>query len=684
MAETPVIDESKLNEFGVRLFGLFETHKRDRKASEDRWLQNLRQFRGIYDPEVLALIGKDQSHAYPKMSRWKIIGTVARLMQMLFPNTEKNYGIRPSPLPDLSTAQLQEVLNTLVAAKAQGGDPSQVILTDEEIEKAVSKYADGKAERMELKVDDDLQEMEYITLARKVVFSATLYNIGILKGPLHLKTKARSWMRNQYTGAYTAQEVEKFKPLFEFLRVWDYYPDMTAQSLDKQDGTFERHVMTRQQIEELIQRPDFMGERIARWLNEHPQGNYTAQWWETIMKAEPKGDIKYASKEGRKYEVLSYWGGVTGAELRASGIQVADDELGKTFRADTWMIDNTVIKAKLAPFDGEVERYHVFVFEDDDLSLMGNGQADTLRDSQLSICETARAALDNMSVVGPMAIVNDDLLTPGQDVNIRKHKTWRVENLTGNQNLSAAVGNVNIESHLAELTALLQMFIEFADKESGLPPPSLGDVSGGGSEALRTQRNASMFLGAAALPIRDTVRNFDTFTISVIKSLVKWNMTYDPNPTRDGDFNVIARGSTSLIAKEVLAQNLEAFRAGITDDERPHIKVRKLLEIRAKANDIPVEDILEDEEVANATIQHAQQAQQQEVDLKEGLVRAQVEEILTSAMKHVVDAHKSDATMSVQAFEAIVAAIHGGLGLENEATKIAADAKKGNKPGAKK
>src|SRR3990167_10982626 len=403
MAETPVLDEGKLNSFGTRLFGLFQVHKTDRKAAEDRWLQNLRQFRGVYDPEVLALIPKDMSHAYPKMTRWKVIGTVARLMQMLFPQTEKNYGVRPSPLPDLSLVQLQEVLNTLVAEKAQGGDPTQVVLTDEEIEKAVFKYAAGKAERMELKVDDDLQEMEYITLARKVVFSAALYNVGVLKGPLHLKSKARVWQRNQFTGAYTAVEVEKFKPLYEFLPVWGWYPDMTAATLDKQDGTFERHVMTRQQVEDLAQRPDFMGDRVVKWLNEHREGNYVAQWWETEMKGEPKSDRTYAYKEGRKYEVLSYWGGVTGHELRAAGVTVADAELGKTHRADAWIIDNVVIKAKLSPFEDDVQRYHGFVFEDDDLSLLGNGQADTLRDSQLSICEIARAALDNMSVIGPMA-----------------------------------------------------------------------------------------------------------------------------------------------------------------------------------------------------------------------------------------------------------------------------------------
>ena len=541
----PVLDESKLQSLGTRIFSLYRTHMLDRKPAEERWLRNLRQFRGVYDPEVLAMIPKDMSKAYPKLTRWKVIGTVARLMQMLFPQTEKNYGIKPSPLPDLSVAQLQEVLNTLVSVKAQAmqADPRDVRLEDAEIEKAIYAFASDKAVNMEKKIDDDLQEMEFITLARRVVFSAVLYNIGILAGPLHLKTKARVWTRDVNKGGYVAIEVDKYKPLFEFTPVWSYYPDLTAATLDKQDGEFIRHIMTRWEVETLIDRPDFLGDKIEKWLREHQSGNYQSQWWEEVIKSEAKSDRTYVISKGeRKYELAAYYGSVTGHELRAAGNTIADSDLGKTFQANVWQIDNIPIKCKLLPLGDRVKHHHVFMFEEDDLSLLGNGQCDTLRDSQLSLNEVTRATLDNMSVIGPMAGVNDDYLTPGQDTAMRKHKTWRFENLGGNQSISSVLSSFNLESHVSELLALRAAFLDSADKESGLPPPSLGDVSGGGSEAFRTQRNASMFLGAAALPIRDTVRNYDTFTISVIGSLVKWNTKFDPNPNRVGDHDVIARG----------------------------------------------------------------------------------------------------------------------------------------------
>lgn len=656
----PTIDESKLNDFGVRLFSLFGTHVTDRKAAEERWLQNMRQFRGIYDPEVV--IPKDCSRAYPKLTRKVVIGTVARLMQMLFPQTEENFGVTNSPMPTISLEQMQEVLDELTesTAETQQLDPTAVELIDEEIEKAIAKFAKGKAERMELKIKDDLKEMEYITLARRVVFSAVLYNIGVLRGPFNKKVKARTWSKNPFTGKYTANEVTKFKPIYEFQTVWDHYPDMTAKTLDKQDGAFDRHIMTRAQVEALAKRPDFLPGRITKWLNENLTGNYMPQWWETIIKGEPKSDRQHAQLEPRKYELLSYWGGVTGHELRAAGIEVADEDIGRTFQANAWTIGNLIIKAKLAPFDEDTKHHHYFVFEEDDLSLLGNGQCDTMRDSQLSLCETKRAELDNASVIGPMVVVNDDRMTPGQNLSIRKHKTWHIEDMPANAQISNAIGNLTIDSHISELLALEASILDFANQESGLPPPSLGDVSQGGSEALRTQGNASMFLGAAALPVRDTVRNFDSFTISVIGTLVKWNQKFDPNPSRDGDHDVIARGSTSLIAKEVLGASLDAVRQTVTEDELPHIKSRKLLELRLKARDVPIDEIMEDEEVANATIQRNSQAQQRQTDQQLALVEAEVHEVLGRAVAHIAKAHKDDASIDKDAAQLLLDAISTG------------------------
>lgn len=663
MTLPPILNEDRLNAYGVELFKTFGTYETDRKMVEEKWLKALRQYRGIYDAEVN--IPADRSRAYPRLTAWMVKGTIARLMQIAFPNTEKIYGVKPSAMPDLSATQLQEVLDALVA---QNPEPQ-----DEEIEKAIHEFAKGKAERMELKVDDDLMQMDFLALARKVIRSAVIFGLGVLKGPLHVKIKARTWQRNRFTNKLEAIEIDKYQPLFEFLPVWNYYPDLTAVALNKQDGIFERHVMTRVQVEELADRPDFLKNRVLRYLADHDTGNYKTRWFESDIKGEPKSALAtVAAKESRKFEVLSYFGGVCGHDLAAAGVPISEDDLGRTFQGNVWIIDNVVIKARLQPLGDAVRHHHEFIFEDDELSIVGNGLPETLRDSQLSICETARAALDNMSVIGPQAVVNDDLLTPGQSTKLSKHKTWHVEGLAGNQPLTSAVGNLTIDSHLSELITLLNLFFSIADKESGLPPASMGDTSGGGSEALRTSKNASMFLGAAALPVRDTMRNFDIFTKSVVAADVAWNQKYDPNPTRDGDHDVIVRGSTSLIAKEVLAQSLTDFRANLQPTDLPYIKMGVLLKAWAKANDIDVAELFEDDDVAQQKVQAQQQAQEQQLQSQAQLVEAQIKELLTRAMEHQAKAEAEGANVGANVFQILLDAISSGQKAQSDQIKAAA------------
>lgn len=669
----PVIDDSKYPAIGIALAKRRDTAILDRKAAEDQWLRNLRQFRGIYDPEILKLIPENASKSYPKLTRWKVIGTVARLMQMLFPQTDRNYNVEPSPMPELTVEDTQAVLDKLVKEKAEAGQiqPKAVVLTDQEIEAAIMVIAKEKASQMQKKVDDDLVEMDYVRMVKRVVFSAVLYNIGILKGPMHKKAKARTWEKDQNTGLYKASEIEKLKPYFEVLPVWAYYPDMTAVSLDKQEGEFERHVTTRAGIEELGDLPGYLKDKVEDWLTANPVGNYKSLDWEDQLKAEPKSDRKNTGDDAtRKYVYFDFNGNMTGGDLKACGVEIAEDKVQDSFRASVTMLDDKVIRCAMWPLNQQIPQYHIFLFEEDDLRLLGNGLPDVLRDSQMSLCESSRSAHDNMSVIGTQLEVNKSRLAKGIDATLSKHKVWLTDD-DGPQSQNPAVRNIPIDSHLPELINMMNVAEDTADKESGLPRQSLGDVSGGGSEALRTQKNASMFLGAAALPIRDTVRNFDVFTKSVMEAAVSWNQKFDPRESRDGDHNVVARGSSSLIAKEVLAESLDQLRATITEDELPYVNARKLFQQRMKARDIPIEEVMEEEAVAEQKIAAQQQAAAEAAAGQKELVEAQVKEVLSKAFKNVQSAEAEGKSVETDRFAAIIEALEVANGNDTGAKKSA-------------
>lgn len=658
-ASAPVFNEANMKTFGIRMNTLFGTYSADRRPIEEQWLRNLRQFRGIYDPEIEARIPSDQSKAYPKITRSKVIGTVARLMEMMFPQTEKNWGITTSPIPDLSIEDTQAVLNKLQAQFGPGAE-----IPDEEIEKGIKELAEQKCAKMELRMEDQLDEITYVALARRIVQSAVLYSAGILKGPLVKTAKTRKWKRDAITGLYTAIETSKTVPYYEVVPVWDHYPDLSAKTLAQKDGDFQRHIMSRSQVTELAARPDFFGDLIKKWLLDNTAGNYKELWWESNLRV--NGDRKNVTDlTGRKYVLLEWWGFVDGRELKACGIDIADDKLTAQFEANVWTLDSVVVKAIINPYEVKLRPNHTFIYEEDDISILGIGLPAIMRDSQMGICEGTRMMLDNASVTcGPILEINHELMLPGQNLDVHAFKIFYRDGEDATAGIQA-VREIKVDSHIPELASIIELFTRFADTETALPPPAQGDVGQGGSEALRTQGGASMFLGAAALPIRDTVRNFDNFTESVVRSLYNWNMEFGEDEDEKGDYSINARGSTSLVAKEVRAQSLDMFRASLSPDEAVHVNSRKLLTERMKVRDLPL-DLLDTEENANKKLaaQAAEVTRKQQND--QALSEAVVRKTLTDALKNVALAHKADASTSSDALKVILEGLTNALTAANE------------------
>jgi hypothetical protein len=202
------IDQLKLKSLGVRLMSDFKTYENHRKLTELRWTRNLRQFLGEYDPDVKKQLDVNRSQAYPRLTRVKVVSMVARLMNLLFPTTEKNWGVGASPIPNLSMEDLQVVLQ-----QAQAGvQAAQKQLTDAVIEAAIKAFATTRAENLEREIEDQLAEiggnrnLPMVALARKVLFSGVLYGLGVLKGPFARPQKQRRWVKNPQTGVFAPQE----------------------------------------------------------------------------------------------------------------------------------------------------------------------------------------------------------------------------------------------------------------------------------------------------------------------------------------------------------------------------------------------------------------------------------------------------------------------------------------------
>ena len=350
------------------------------------------------------------------------------------------------------------------------------------------------------------------------------------------------------------------------------------------------------------------------------------------------------------------------AQLRAAGVQVAANKLSAETRATIWMVDGEVIKAAADPFPDGVQMYHEFVFEEDEVNLMGSGLPPICRDSQLGVCASTRMLIDNASVTcGPQLEVNVDLLRLDQDTKgVKPFKVWYREG-DGQAAATPAVRNITIDSHIPELMQMVDLFMGFADKETFVSPATNGDMENSPSEPMRTSSGASMILGNAALPFRDIVRNFDQFTMSVIHSLTEWNRLFNPNEDLKGDLQPVARGATSLIAKEVRAMALDNLATTLREDEAVYIDMRELARSRISVRDLPTERLmLSDDDVQKKQDAAAQKQQQQEA-LQEEALRATIRKELADAFKATSQAKKNLDGADAAIFNAVMAAIEKGL-----------------------
>ncbi|HHT9136790.1 MAG TPA: hypothetical protein ACFYEK_06025 [Candidatus Wunengus sp. YC60] len=657
--------ESKRNSevmvsFGSRLYNQFTANEGFRFAKEQQWLEDLRAYKGLYDPDVK--ISANASKVYPKLTRSKVNIVLSRLHEMLFPENDKNFEIKPTPEPKISPETVKQIVGNLIQQKLMetqvamqekqlgtvSGRPLPVKpVSIEDVRMAIQAYAKSTCESMSSVIDDQLFEMDYPEETKKVLKSGLLYGTGIMKGPMINKRTKHKWEPDP-NGDYQEAKEQEDVPYFESIRIWDWYPDMTVTEMSMIEGSFERHLMSKHDIRELIDREDYYGDIIKKFLTEHPNGNYVPKNWETQLQViEMESGAKYTSTTtsyvntedtsratnrqiGKKYEVLEYWGYIDGSDLEACGVSVPDVTL--EYAANVWMIGKTIISARL--FDGALNRYKIFYYEKDETSLYGEGLARVMRHSQIAVASSARMVLDNSAVIsGPQVEVNWSLLTPGQDMSsFYPRKIWYREG-RGIEAQYPAIRNLSFDSHVEELIGVSKFFMEFADIETTLPTWLAGQMVNN-----ETAQAASGRMATITISIKDIVKNFDMFTEHIIQDLYAWNMEFNPRSDIKGDYSVKARGVSSLIMKEIRMQAINQFMATLGPEDLVYIPRRELLTERLKVHDININ--LKTEEEAQKL--RDEQSNSEMAILEKEMLKSEIAKNRSQAMSNLTKAKQKN------------------------------------------
>lgn len=600
----------EMDALGGMLLAEFAEAERDRIPTEERWLKDLRQYKGRYDPEVEALIGSKRSRVFVRKTRVKVKTTDSRVADLVFPaGRERNWDLAPTPKPRLSEDQVIEI-KALAQAMAQA---QQLTLNRELLDRATLEWAKERAARMATVIRDQLVESRYKAKCLQAIHSGHLYGTGIIKGPL-VERKIRSrFIRNG--GKWQQQSVTFISPFVDYVPVWRFYPDMSATELEGARYVYERHAMTRADIAALATRKSFNQRAIREYIEANPRGFHSRRHFEEHLRE--IGDRTVVSAQPGTYELLERWGWLTGEQLATAGVNVPRERRHEAFFSNVWLLPTgKVIKAVLQPINGVTWPYHLYHFDKDEASIFGEGIPSVMRDEQVGLNAATRLMYDNAGITsGPQLEVTPSLLMNPDRVD--EHHPWKVWLRNATSPGTAAVRAIELPSRLNELGALKSMAESNADEVTAIPRYMSGENVTSG--AAGTAAGMSMLMGAVNIVIKDLVTSYDEgVTEGFIRGLYHWNMQFHEDDSIKGDFDVTASGAASLVAKEVRARQINELAAATANPmDAPFVKRDVLNRRRAEALELPDVIKTEDEVKADSQSQMAQMQQQMQLQAQQ-------------------------------------------------------------------
>jgi len=542
----------RLEAFGLTLSKRREDAVSGRSSSgiEQEWLESEDQYQGIDDanrgessgalkPATVggSFIGKPtvtdtRSTVFMNITRPYVDAASAKVSDMLLPTDDRNWGLKPTPIPMLTQALEDET----PVGPQQGmmmpsqGQPPQPPMKVKDVAQLELKKATDSAEKAEKRIEDWLVECQYHAEVRKVIEDCAKLGTGILKGPFPEKRKNRTSLQNGM-----AMEMV-IAPASRRINPWNFYPDPNCgENIQKGQYVFERDEITARGVKDLIGVPGYIESQIVAVLEEGPGKRFEAS---------AKTQFKNSLKDKDLFEIWYFHGIVEKDDLEVLGVQV---EEGQSTHAIITMINDRPIKAALQPLDNGEFPYDLMPWQRKSDQPWGTGVARQVRTPQRMVNAATRAMMDNAGVsAGGQFVINREVIQPADGSwSITPRKLWW---LTGEGRAVDAFASVQLASMQADLMAIIQYAQKMAEDVTGLPMILQGQQGAapetvGGMQLL--QNNASSVLRRLARTFDDCV------TEPHVRRYYDWLLEYGEDDAEKGDFQIDARGSTALVERDI-------------------------------------------------------------------------------------------------------------------------------------
>ena len=611
----------------------FTSAEQAREHDEDRWINAYHNFRGVY-PKHVPFRESEKSRVFIKITKTKVLAAYGQLIDVIFGTGKFPIGVSPTDIPE-GVAEYMHLANQAApgietsAATPTGmqteeenpfdvgfdGDgkvlkPGATYKTSKFLEEAIEENIDDfengphpdpqvleispakeAARNMEKLIHDQIDESNGSSELRNAIFESCLFGTGIIKGPFNYNKTLHRWENSEETGEREYNPLFVRVPRIEFVSIWDFFPDPSATSLDECEYVLHRHKLNKSQVRALTRLPYFNEDAIRDVLMLGP--NYTERDYEHELKDDQRSD-DYGSGQ---FEVLEYWGVMDAEYAREIGMDLSEDvdDLDEV-QINAWVCNGIVLRAVVNPFTPMRIPYHAFPYERNPYSFFGIGIAENMNDSQQVMNGHARMAIDNLALSGSLVFeVDESMLAGGQSMEVYPGKIFRRQAGVPGQ----SIHGLKFPNTSQENMMMFDKFRQLADEQTGIPSYSHGMT--GVQSMTRTASGMSMLLGAASLNIKTVVKNLDDFLLRPLgQSYFQWNMQFfEGDLDTQGDLEIKAMGTNSLMQKEVRSQRLTMFlQTAQNPAVAPFVKMSKLISELAYSLDLDPDEILNDPEEA--------------------------------------------------------------------------------------
>jgi hypothetical protein len=623
----------RLEAFVASLESEARTRVERRLPVEQRWLMDLRQYHGQYEPDVLERLRKAEgSQVFQNLTRPKTNAMMARLWDLLFPTDDRNWGIKPTPVPELTDSAeaaleiADDAEDTAAAFKAKveearaAGDEETARAIEQEAAAAeaarneaeqmanrsheILNEAKRRADLMQDEIADQLATCSYQAECRDMIEDACKTGTGILKGPVLGQKIKQKWDRAETqdehgnpVAVHVLTHIADNRPAAYRVDPWGFFPDPDARRPEDSEGFFERHLMSRSKLRKLSKRPDIDDDVLRELLTEGPQAGSAPAYLVDLhsLTGEDSGDAK------DKFQVWEYTGPIEQEDF-ALLADTFDDEDAKAdiedmdplieLHAKIWFCQGRVLSFALHPLDSNEPIYSVFNLERDEYGPWGFGIPYLMRDPQSILNGALRMMMDNAGLgTGPQIVINNDVVSPSDGSwAITPRKVWLRNNADAQPNMPA-FETYNIPIHQQDLGRIMMTAAQAADEVTAMPQIAQGEQ---GTGVTKTAQGMAILMNSANVVFRRVVKNFDDdVTVPMIRRFYHWNMQFHEDERIKGDYDIDARGSSVLLVREMQAQNLLMIAQMFGDHPiyGPMLKHENLLRQIFKAHMIATDEV---------------------------------------------------------------------------------------------